>query len=311
MFNKLVEYKTHHRHTMVPRYNNEYKKRKDYEHNYLAAWVNKQRFRHRNGELLESRYTLLNSIGFVWEDCQLITKQEKWMKMYQQLVEYKYKHNSTHVPQNYNDGNNIHLGEWVSKQQRSHKSNKMLEERYGLLDSIDFVWDARTHNSNNNGDDDDDSNEDDNDDDDEDEKKPAAVVSTPSLTRERERGYDINVLVHVHQSREGTRSIVGSSSSTNNTTKRLPHCHSNCAMRPENNLGGLFTKKNDKEDFVNDDVDNINNNDHSPDLTISNKKAQQQDIANSNSDDCNTNITTNDDNDSFYDDWEHGNWCWL
>ena len=110
--------------------------------------------------------------------------------------------------------------------------------------------------------------------------------------------------------------MVGSSSVTT-PTKRTPHCRSNCAIHQRNNWGEQFTERNDEKDFINVDVDVDDNNDRSFDSTIiSNKQDQDQDIANSNSDDgnsnSNSNINSNNDNsEGFYDDWKHGNWCWL
>ena len=252
MFNKLVDYKKHHGHTMVSQKNS--------QHGQLGHWVNKQRMCHKNGELLESRCTLLNSIGLVWEDCQSImeqekwmkiyqrlveykhqykhtmvpknyqkdlklgrwvrwqrslnntnmllsnrydllqsisfvwedsksiNEQEKWMKMYQQLVEYKHKHKTTLVSRRFKGGNKSPLGNWVSRQRNSNNRNKLLSNRYNLLQSIDFVWDATRTPKSHIDDDDSDGDDCDNDDDDndfniDDEKKPAAVVSTSNQSQ--------------------------------------------------------------------------------------------------------------------------------
>lgn len=105
------------------------------------------------------------------------------MKMYQELLVYKNKYKSTFVPRS-KDGNRSPLSNWVSSQRTTHKNNMMLKERYDLLDSIDLVWDARTHTSNNNNDDDN------NDDAVDDEKKPAVVVYTRPL--KQERGIDVD-----------------------------------------------------------------------------------------------------------------------
>ena len=353
MFDKLVEYKKHHGHTMVPRNDNEYKN--------LGTWIKIQRYSRRNGCLLESRFTLLNSIDFVWEDCKSVIFQEKWMnmyqqlvvykntykttrvpqsykgsnntllsnwvstqrqsyknnkmleeryvlldsidfvwddtrsiknheywmKMYQQLVIYKNKYKSTHVPQIKKDGNRSFLGSWVNRQRHNYKKNKLLEERYDLLHSIDFVWDTTILNAHSNDNHDDDNVHESVDNDDDDEEKPAAVVSTSTqpiilAPGDVDTGTDVDVNVNVHQSKKGTR---GSISSSNTARKRPSHCYSNRAIRRKN-IPRETTKENGKEDG------NNTRNDYSFDK-----------------DDDDNNDNGN--NNSFYNDWNHGNWCWL
>ena len=166
MYQQLIMYKHQHKHTMVPRYYNEYAQ--------LRNWINWQRATRCKGELFELRYSLLNSIGFVWEDCRTIKDHEKWMKIHQQLVLYKVKYKSKRLLTDYNVSNVILLSEWVYTQRKYNKNNKMLEERYILLEAISFVWDTRTCHSHNN---DDNTNDDDGDDG---ERTSAGFASTQS-----------------------------------------------------------------------------------------------------------------------------------
>ena len=127
MYEKLVAYKKRYKDTMVPR-------------NYvgdakLANWVKEQRYQYRNRNLSESRWALLNSIGFIWEDAKATKNQEKWINMYHRLLVYKREHNSTLISPS--------LGQWVSKQRFEYKTKKLLKERFDLLESIGFVWDPR------------------------------------------------------------------------------------------------------------------------------------------------------------------------
>ena len=350
MFNKLVEYKKKYGHTIVPQKNSEYEQ--------LGHWVAKQRVRHRNGELLESRFTLLNSIVFGWEDCKSIRDQENWMKMYQRLVEYKHQYKHTMVPKNYNqdqklshwvkwqrhlnnknellsnrydllqsihfawddissiknqeqwmkmyqqlvlykkqhkctrvpyrykNGNNMLLSTWVYTQRYYYNNDKLLEERYNLLDSIDFVWNTKTRDSNNSDDVDDNDNNGDNDvDDDDDEEKPAAIVSTRSLIQKR--GYDTDVNVDVHQSREATRSS-SISSATAAATKQPPHCRSTSHNSNDENASILTINDDVKQPAVATTTTTKNNN-NKISRTI---KAEKKD-------------------DSYYDDWVTGSWAYL
>merc|ERR1712028_158627 len=123
MFRRLLVYKEQYKHTMVP---------KSYDNDpQLGRWVQWQRFRNARNELLSHRYDHLQSIGFVWNDCQSIVDKEKWMAMYQQLVNYKSKYGSTRVPRT-NGPLYEKLGGWVITQRAYKKNNTLLEERYKL-----------------------------------------------------------------------------------------------------------------------------------------------------------------------------------
>merc|ERR1719464_931181 len=58
MFQKLVEYKTIHKNTLV--------RQKYKEDPYLGQWVSRQRQSHNKGEMHPNKVVLLNSIDFVW-----------------------------------------------------------------------------------------------------------------------------------------------------------------------------------------------------------------------------------------------------
>ncbi|OEU21560.1 hypothetical protein FRACYDRAFT_235184 [Fragilariopsis cylindrus CCMP1102] len=131
MFDKLVAYKDQHRNTMVPqRYDIDPK---------LGLWVNVQRMIYRKNELNPNRVDLLKSIGFDWNGlkCKAATDQLIWMNMFQKLVTYKKQHNSTKVPQKYDE--DPKFGLWVSKQRRHYKHDKLLPSRYALLNSMNFI----------------------------------------------------------------------------------------------------------------------------------------------------------------------------
>ena len=116
---------------MVPsRYNNDPK---------LGAWVHTQRKKYRKNELNPNRVDLLKSIGFDWNGlkCKAATDQLIWMNMFQKLVTYKKQHNTTKVPQKYDE--DPKFGLWVSKQRRHYKHDKLLPSRYALLNAITFI----------------------------------------------------------------------------------------------------------------------------------------------------------------------------
>ena len=60
MYQRLINYKTEHNHTMVPsKYDNDPD---------LGAWVAKQRRLYKKNKLSEERVRLLKSLGFAWSD---------------------------------------------------------------------------------------------------------------------------------------------------------------------------------------------------------------------------------------------------
>ena len=128
MFQKLIEYKKVHKSTIVPRWYKEDLK--------LGLWVKKQRSLYKNDNMKPNRLALLNSIDFVWK----VDNDERWMEMFQNLVEYKKKHKNTLVPTKYKE--NPQLGTWVHTQRKSHKNGHMEPNRLALLNSIDFDWKA-------------------------------------------------------------------------------------------------------------------------------------------------------------------------
>jgi hypothetical protein len=128
MFEKLVQYKEQHKNTIVPsKYNNDPK---------LGNWVSEQRRHYKNDVLSPKRLALLNSVGFklVGDNGGNVVDNEKWMNMFQKLVEYKKQHTNTRVPRRHNE--DPKLGRWVSYQRQWY--NEQNPKRLALLNSIDF-----------------------------------------------------------------------------------------------------------------------------------------------------------------------------
>jgi hypothetical protein len=85
-------------------------------------------------ETHHARLKRLADLGFVWD-----AREAQWMEMYQRLVTYKGVHNSTIVPQEYEQDQE--LAHWVVNQRTGHDEGTLSEERTELLNDIDFVWD--------------------------------------------------------------------------------------------------------------------------------------------------------------------------
>jgi hypothetical protein len=132
MFQKLVAYKKQHKSTNVPeRYAEDPK---------LGNWVHHQRVIYSNKELSIKRINHLESIGFVWN-----ALDAQWMEMYNRLVTYNKKYNSTIVPGMYKTHQK--LATWVSNQRHTYNKGSLLEKRWELLNSINFVWSAKKASS--------------------------------------------------------------------------------------------------------------------------------------------------------------------
>ena len=211
----------------------------------------------------------------------------------------------------------------------NYKNNKLLDERYNLLDSIDFVWDRKTPDSNNSDDEDDDNN---NNDDNNTGDDANDAISSRS---------DVNV--DVHQSREDTGSSSSRTAAT--ATKRLPHC---CSTSHNSNdaFTTILTINDDvKQPAVatnattttpttkisrtikieKQDIDDSNKNSANDDDEDDNVDDGNHDGDEDNNDDDNDtndndnnykpNVKHTDDvniqNDSYYDDWVTGNWAYL
>ncbi len=77
------------------------------------------------------RIDLLNDIGFVWR-----SRNESWMKKYEELVEHKKTHGDCAVPLTSKP-----LHAWVRKQRKSCKE----QWRIDLLNKIGFSWSSNNH----------------------------------------------------------------------------------------------------------------------------------------------------------------------
>jgi len=103
--------------------------------NALANWVGKQRKLKKFKKLHADREKLLKSIGFYFYDDIEQLQEKKWLKRYQELLDFLKKYGTTVVPESFG---NKQLVYWVLHQRQLHK--RMPSKRRKLLNSIDFVW---------------------------------------------------------------------------------------------------------------------------------------------------------------------------
>jgi hypothetical protein len=127
MYQRLVAYKDEHKTTVVSKSID----------SKLCTWIAMQRLSKKKSRLSSERIALLDSIEFVWE----IRSMEGWDEMYLRLCTYREQHDSTDVPQRYDQDRA--LGIWVRTQRASCKNGSVPEQRLKLLNSIDFMLESQ------------------------------------------------------------------------------------------------------------------------------------------------------------------------
>jgi hypothetical protein len=116
-FERLVTHEKKQKTTSVPR-----------KSSNLGNWVTAQRRKYKAGKLPKEKIVPLESIGFVWRDVLENTLSD----MYERLVAYKKKLNTTCVPRK----EDAKLSIWISNQRVRCKEKDLID----LLNDIDFVW---------------------------------------------------------------------------------------------------------------------------------------------------------------------------
>jgi hypothetical protein len=99
----------------------------------LERWVVKQRSAKRKGKLSEDQVRRLDELGFVWD-----VVEERWERMFTELVEIKKAHGSCNVPTSWIE--NPELAMWVLSQRVQYRTGRLLPERRKRLEAIGFRW---------------------------------------------------------------------------------------------------------------------------------------------------------------------------
>jgi hypothetical protein len=124
-YKELIEYKRDFGDCCVNRRDNSYPQ--------LGRWVCRQRELFKSKSLPGSRIAKLNDIGFTWE-----MNEDRWMKRYNELNEYKHEFGDCCVPERYKA--NQQLATWVGEQRKSFKNNSLPKSRITKLNQIGFTW---------------------------------------------------------------------------------------------------------------------------------------------------------------------------
>lgn len=132
-FLRLLKYKNKFGHCLVPiTYS---------ENPTLANWVNVQRTAYNKNQLSQSRIDKLDEIGFVWNP-----HDHNWFIMYNDLILFKLQYGHCLVPDGYNE--HPKLSNWIRVQRSSYKKGTLDDEKFKMLNNIEFVWDVLEHNWN-------------------------------------------------------------------------------------------------------------------------------------------------------------------
>lgn len=128
-FEKLKKFKTIYGHCRVS---------STFKDQPLARWVSNQRKDKKDGKLPFHREKMLRALDFsFYEDVAQLLEQ-KWFRMYLELIRFKKTYGTTVVQESYK---NKKLVNWVLHQRQA--KNSMPKKRKKLLDKVGFVWRAR------------------------------------------------------------------------------------------------------------------------------------------------------------------------
>ncbi|MEM6317221.1 MAG: helicase associated domain-containing protein [Bacteroidota bacterium] len=104
----------------------------------LGRWVQYCK-EHRHTRLPASLIKQLDEIGFEWKEDRDKEREAKWLRQYQQLVEFKQQHGHTKPPHKHQ------LYQWTANQRNARYS--LPANRRKLLDDINFTWKVSSNRS--------------------------------------------------------------------------------------------------------------------------------------------------------------------
>jgi superfamily II DNA or RNA helicase len=110
----------------------------------LGNWIYEQRRQNRARKLTKFKKEKLNSIGFDWksEEFREITDlDEIWWTSYEKLIDYYKENGDSDVPARYKKDKS--LGTWVVAQRVAKRNNNLSQDRFDLLEELDFSWDPK------------------------------------------------------------------------------------------------------------------------------------------------------------------------
>ena len=104
---------------------------------WLGKWIAVQK------KLYDEKKTLNDEQRRLLEQLpleQVNSKSKAWFLAYADAEKYYKENNSLEVPSTYKGDSGIILYDWIIRQRRARRENKLTEERISLLNKIGFVW---------------------------------------------------------------------------------------------------------------------------------------------------------------------------
>ncbi|WP_193771378.1 helicase associated domain-containing protein, partial [Candidatus Magnetaquicoccus inordinatus] len=99
----------------------------------LSSWVNMQRQARQHGNLSAKRVELLDALGFVWEQKDVVLEE-----MLAELAQFRERHGHCNVPASW--PGNPALGLWAQFQRQEYKKGSLDGKRIERLQALGFVW---------------------------------------------------------------------------------------------------------------------------------------------------------------------------
>lgn len=106
---------------------------------WLGKWIAVQKKLYETGKVLTNEQRLLLK-KLPLE--QVNPKNKAWYTAYSDAKEYYCKNNNLKVPPEYKGASGIILSDWILRQRRAHKENRLSTEQKDLLNKIGFVWES-------------------------------------------------------------------------------------------------------------------------------------------------------------------------
>ncbi|MEO5339859.1 MAG: Helicase associated domain protein [Magnetococcus sp. MYC-9] len=125
-FAAFLQFKQHHAHAAIPEIWP--------ENPALAFWAKEQRRERLRGKLSLERQLLLDEWGFCWD-----LEAAYWEARFDALLQFQQAQGHCLVPASWPE--DPLLADWVGKQRRDWRGNRLSEERKQRLDDLGFVWD--------------------------------------------------------------------------------------------------------------------------------------------------------------------------
>ncbi|MFP3727892.1 helicase associated domain-containing protein [Priestia filamentosa] len=124
-YEKLVNFKQQHSHTLVPQ---------DFEEDKtFAKWVATQRYQNNKGLLEEDKVKKLDEIDFIWD-----VGEYKWNEYFKALKEFRKENGHVQVPISFVK-EEIPLGRWLANQKSGYKRNTLTEEKVEKLKELGAI----------------------------------------------------------------------------------------------------------------------------------------------------------------------------